>query len=79
MRCTCVEDLSVVPLTEVQKEEKRGCLCQEGREAILSREGVGVRNGGVSRAPVFADLSLLVLALLPLHLHPDFFSLCWAS
>lgn len=67
MRCTCVEDLSVVSLTEVQKEEKRGHLCQEGREAILSREGGRCQEWGgeLSRAPVFADLSLLVLALLP--------------
>lgn len=41
--------------------------------------GVGIRNEEGSGAPVSADLSLLILVLLPLHLHPDFFSLCLAS
>lgn len=64
MRCSRVEDLSLAPLTGTGGGgEGPFVLGRKGGGSVQG--GVGVRNEEEARTPVFADLSLLILVLLP--------------
>lgn len=60
--CNCVEHLPLILLTKVQKGGKEGPFRLGRKEGDVVQGKY--KEGGSSRALVFADLSLLVLVLL---------------